>query len=95
MVACKACGKKVATEAGGIGVRERDQAYHIACAPDDLLGDALSEWDAILDRGIKYFVKKYSVTDQKKALKLNRQSYSAQFARMGEALKNELRERKR
>ncbi len=95
MVVCKACGKKVATEAGGIGVRERDQAYHIACAPDDLLVDALSEWDAILDRGIKYFAKKYSVADQKKTVKLNRQSYNAQFTRMGEALKKELRVRKR
>lgn len=42
-----------------IHVAERDILYHLSCAPDDLLRDAVTEGNAVLARGIVYYVNKY------------------------------------
>lgn len=93
MVACASCGKQISTAKGPAGIRERDQVYHINCAPDDLLADALSEWDAILDRGLTYFVKKYS-TSRGGGLR-GRQAYVGLFSEMGRSMAAESKKRKK
>lgn len=93
MVSCAACGKLISTQERADGIRERDQAYHVSCAPDDLLDDAASEWKAILDRGLTYFVKKYSV--QGRAKPGGRQANVGLFAELGKALAEESRRRKK
>ena len=93
MVVCTSCGKSISTRGGVDGVRERDQAYHIECAPSDLLGDALSEWNAIYNRGVKYFVKKYSA--QGGTGRGDRQGHVNLFAEMGKALAAESKKRKK
>lgn len=92
MASCAACGKQVSTSRGGWGLRERDLVYHIRCAPDDLLDDATSEWDAILDRGMTYFVKKYSPEGRGPN---DRRQTLASFAELGGRISAESKRRKK
>lgn len=93
MVTCSACGKPISGKDRDLGIRERDQSYHIACAPDDLLDDAVSEWNAILDRGVVYFVRKYSVPGGPKSR--NRAARVDSFADLGKRIIAESKRRSR
>lgn len=87
MVLCASCGREISTQ----GLRKRDHAYHLRCAPDDLLSDAGSEWQAIFNRGVTYFVKKYSV----RVKRGGRRACVDAFASMGEAMSAESKRRKK
>ncbi len=91
MVSCAACGKLISAQGSASGIRERDQVYHIHCAPDDLLGDAATEWGAILDRGMKYFVKKYSIRKKPG----DRFAHVGRFSDMGRGITAELKKRQK
>ncbi len=91
MVNCSACGKTISGKGRDQGIRERELVYHISCAPSDLLDDAVSEWNAILDRGIKYFVRKYSPRAGKRSG--GRATNVGDFADLGVALIAETKRR--
>ncbi|MBI4257962.1 MAG: hypothetical protein HY619_03310 [Thaumarchaeota archaeon] len=59
MAACAKCGQRLKISEDSISIGERDLHYHVACAPNDLLQDVITEANAIVSRGIKYFVDKY------------------------------------
>lgn len=91
MVACGVCGKEIRRGGGANGIHERDQVYHIECAPEDLLDDAASEWSAIFRKGVKYFIKKYSVHMKSGG----RLAYVDRFADMGRGITAELKRREK
>jgi len=91
MVECNSCGKTISTRSGE-GIRERDQSFHVECAPNDLLTDSISEWNAIYDRGVSYFVKKYSA---QKGARGGQQANVGRFADIGKALVAESKRRKK
>lgn len=41
-------------------IRSEGEAYHLACAPPPLLESAAEEYRAIVRKGVRYFVGKYS-----------------------------------
>jgi len=91
MTVCTSCGKKISPHSAE-GIRERDQSYHIGCAPNDLLDDSVAEWKAIYDRGVKYFVKKYSThVDTKSG---GQRGNFSLFVDMGRTLTAESKKRK-
>ncbi len=100
MVKCSGCGKAI--EGGDtINIGLEDKTYHIACAPDQLLGDALEEWNAIVKRGVKYFVGKYQPPKARPSGYSNLDSrkdgpanYIRLFTDVGEALRTETGKRK-
>jgi hypothetical protein len=60
MTTCAVCQLGIDLE-GGFGIRSGDQAFHIGCAPEALLMEACDEYEAIVRKGVRYFVEKYSV----------------------------------
>ncbi|MBI2183658.1 MAG: hypothetical protein HYU39_01735 [Thaumarchaeota archaeon] len=42
-----------------IGIGESNLLYHLSCAPTDLLRDSITEANAIIAKGVTYFVNKY------------------------------------
>jgi hypothetical protein len=56
---CNACGQPIEVGGEPIHIGERDLLYHLPCAPGDLLDDAVTEGNAVLTRGITYYVNKY------------------------------------
>jgi len=104
MTKCSACGNNIDEGTAGLSVSERDLVYHTRCVPYDLLTDAVGEWNAVVNRGIAYFVNKYlsskiEVEGLRRAAKpLNEQSmlsYCLAFTEMGKTYRNELERRKR
>jgi len=102
---CAGCGKPIVTEESKISVGERDLNYHLSCAPDDLLNDAVTEGNAILARGVTYYVNKY-LPDQLRAPNWPRAAtkmpnddelarYAEIFSRMVNDYKEERSRRKR
>jgi hypothetical protein len=61
MADCSVCGAPVGGAAGGPGIRAEAEIYHVRCAPDTLLRAAGEEYEAILRKGVSYFVEKYGV----------------------------------
>jgi len=59
MVTCTGCGRAIELTEDGINIGERDQTYHLKCTPDDLLADAITEGNAIVARGVTYYVNRY------------------------------------
>jgi len=58
MVACTACGETLKS-GRGLAIGIDGKTYHAACAPDKLVVDSLEEWNAIVRKGVQYFVGKY------------------------------------
>jgi hypothetical protein len=96
---CSACGQPI--EVGG----ERDLLYHLPCAPGDLLDDAVTEGNAVLTRGITYYVNKY-LPDELRADTWPRRAkqlpsdeelitYAELFAKMLRSYRNEKARRQR
>ncbi len=88
MATCAGCGQPIersSTEA----IRTGEQAFHLSCAPLPLLDDAREEYEAILRKGVQYFVEKYHVgsTDGSRPERL--------FIAMGAALEAERARRPR
>ncbi len=100
MVNCSGCGRAVeGGEAINIGIEEK--VFHLSCAPDQLVDDALEEWSAIVKRGVTYFVGKYQPPNARPSGYSNLDSpkdgpssYIKLFAAVGEALRTETTKRK-
>ncbi len=88
MATCASCRKEI-RPTGISGIRDGRKAYHLACAPKSLLSNAVEEWDAILSRGIEYYVGKYSV----KSSPRGKDALFRHFASLGVKLKAEAQAR--
>jgi hypothetical protein len=64
MTACRGCGADLGSVRPGIVFRTGDSLYHFPCAPGDLLAAASEEYRAIVRKGVRYFVEKYSTLPQ-------------------------------
>jgi hypothetical protein len=60
MVACAACGKPIPPDRSAPAIRSGEAVYHLRCAPGQLIEGASEEYQAILKKGVRYFVEKYS-----------------------------------
>jgi hypothetical protein len=60
MVTCSSCGRPFSASESELSFRSGDALYHVACAPTALLDSASEEFEAVLRKGIRYFVEKYS-----------------------------------
>ena len=58
---CAQCGRAIAEDGLPASVASGTGRFHLACAPDSLLQAVNEEWNAILRKGIRYFVEKYLV----------------------------------
>lgn len=98
---CSVCGKDIEGERPVSSIRGTDQVYHVGCAPEELVRDALAEWDAIVKKGVKYFVRKYlsnesnlsslSTTD---ASQDDSTAHNRLFTEFGDVLRDEIERRK-
>jgi hypothetical protein len=61
MTECAQCGRPVDSASPSLGLRSGERVYHVACAPSELLDRAEEEHAAILRKGVRYFVEKYSL----------------------------------
>jgi hypothetical protein len=86
MDACAVCGQSPSDTRPAF--RSGGSIYHLACAPTDFLESAAEEYRAILRKGIRYFVDKYSVRGSETA------EPGPVFAQLGPAIEAE-RERRR
>ena len=59
MVACAGCGNPIGPDGDSVGLRDTEAVYHVRCAPTPLLAAAGDEYEAILRKGVSYFVGKY------------------------------------
>lgn len=101
MVTCSACGKRIEEEGRLSSIMSKDLVYHLGCAPEGLVRDAMTEWDAIVTKGIKYFVSKYLPPEGRPSTLLNADtprnestSYSRLFTEFGDVLRKEIERRK-
>jgi len=102
---CSACGQPIEVGGEPIHIGERDLLYHLPCAPGDLLEDAVTEGNAVLTRGITYYVNKYlpdelrADTWPKKTKQLPSDeeliTYAELFAKMLRSYRNEKARRQR
>ena len=60
MIQCSACGKPVGVGGGEPSLRHGQMIYHVRCAPQDVIETVAAEYQAILRKGVRYFVEKYS-----------------------------------
>jgi hypothetical protein len=84
---CAACGEELAGGATPPPLRAEGGVYHVACAPEALVRSAAEEYQAILRKGVRYFVDKYGGDAG------SRDSPGARFVAIGTALEAELRRR--
>ena len=83
MTECDECGQELAPTDRCSALRQGTAWYHLACAPRELVATAFEEHQAILRKGIRYFVEKYSAAPAD-ALQLG-----ATFVDLGRALEAE------
>ncbi len=60
MSICPGCGREVPEGVTGSSIRGAEGLYHLPCAPEALVDAAREEWEAILRKGIRYFLGKYA-----------------------------------
>jgi hypothetical protein len=60
MTACAACAGAIEPGGSRSALRSGERVYHVACAPTELLESASEEHRAIVRKGVRYFVEKYS-----------------------------------
>jgi hypothetical protein len=56
---CGSCGRPISAEGSPPALRSGDLYFHTPCAPDELLHDASGEYEAVLRKGVRYFVEKF------------------------------------
>lgn len=105
MAKCSGCGDLIKVGEGRIHIGENGLFYHVSCAPSDLLTDAVTEGNAVLARGITYYVNKYLPDDlrakawpmkTKKSLSDEELGvYADLFAKMVRSYRSERAKRKR
>lgn len=105
MVRCSGCGDTILVSGERIHIGENGLLYHVSCAPSDLLTDAVTEGNAVLARGITYYVNKY-LPDELRAAGWPRKMkkslsdeelgvYADLFAKMVRSYRSERAKRKR
>jgi hypothetical protein len=82
MTDCAGCRTSVDSGPGG-AIRSGARCFHLPCAPAALLAEAQEEYDAILRKGVRYFLEKYSVGGRESVPPV------AQFLELGSALATE------
>ncbi|MFZ3356165.1 MAG: hypothetical protein WA549_05325 [Thermoplasmata archaeon] len=60
MTNCADCGAVIGSDPRP-AIRSGPQSYHLTCAPAALLAEAQDEYEAILRKGVRYFLEKYHV----------------------------------
>jgi hypothetical protein len=60
MSACASCGGALDPTDSRSILRVGTESYHLACAPLEVVDQAAEEYRAILRKGVRYFVEKYS-----------------------------------
>jgi hypothetical protein len=58
MTNCAECGAAIDLDARP-AIRAGAQCFHLTCAPAALLAGAQEEYEAILRKGVRYFLEKY------------------------------------
>jgi hypothetical protein len=56
---CENCGQPILAEGVPPPLRSGGLYYHTPCAPEGLLLEASGEYEAILRKGVRYFVEKF------------------------------------
>jgi hypothetical protein len=89
MTVCAICAGPLGASDPRPTVRSEDAVYHLACAPTTLLESASEEYLAIVRKGVRYFVEKYSSSPVEAA------EVGARFLELGRALDAERHRRGR
>jgi hypothetical protein len=61
MTNCSGCNRPVVPSDTQPALRSGPEEYHLSCAPEAMLEAAAEEYRAIVRKGVRYFVEKYSV----------------------------------
>jgi len=61
MTNCSGCNRPVLSSDAQPALRSGPEEYHLSCAPQAMLEAAAEEYRAIVRKGVRYFVEKYSV----------------------------------
>ena len=85
MAECTSCRRSLASSDPSL--RGSDGTYHLRCAPTPLLDAAAEEHEAIVRKGVRYFVQKYDGSGD------TTDDWSARFVALGTALDRERRSR--
>lgn len=87
MPVCATCGNSLLPTDRQPAIRSGEAAYHLRCAPSELLDSAAEEYHAILRKGVRYFLEKYAPAADAEADPANR------FLALGRGIEEE-RERR-
>jgi hypothetical protein len=94
---CRSCGRPIDADGREPGLARGEESYHLHCAPTDVVRDATEEWNAIVRKGVRYFIEKYVPAELRQASKLDPMdrstAYGEQFVAVGLALQSEVRRR--
>jgi hypothetical protein len=88
MTMCAACQQPI-DEDQPSAIRSGEVQFHLACAPASLLAEVYEEYEAILRKGVRYFVEKY------RAGPVDATRPGPQFIELGSALEAERSRRAR
>jgi hypothetical protein len=81
--ACSGCGQPLLPTDPRPVLRSTDARYHLTCAPIGVLESAEEEYQAILRKGVRYFVEKYEGSLDLKS------DIGTRFLELGRALEQE------
>jgi hypothetical protein len=84
---CSTCGEAVTAAEAVPVLRSEAGLYHLPCAPAALVVSAAEEYQAILRKGVRYFVEKYGASPS------GPQDLGGSFLRLGRAVEAEAQRR--
>ncbi|MGI0071900.1 MAG: hypothetical protein ACRECT_07570 [Thermoplasmata archaeon] len=87
MTRCAGCSKPLEPAVTEEILRSGGDLYHLACVPGALLATAAEEYQAILRKGVRYFVDKYGDPA------VEHDDLGDRFLRLGRAVEAERRRR--
>jgi hypothetical protein len=94
---CGSCGRPIDAQGREPGLARGEESYHLRCAPIDVVRDATEEWNAIVRKGVRYFIEKYVPAELRHGSELDPNdrsaAYGEQFVAVGLALQSEARRR--
>jgi hypothetical protein len=56
---CAVCGQPILVQDAGAALWSGGAPYHLGCAPSEVVENAAEEYQAILRKGVRYFIEKY------------------------------------
>jgi hypothetical protein len=86
---CPVCKQQILPDDPIGPLRSGDELYHVACAPSMLIESVAEEYQAILKKGVRYFVEKYSDPSAPAA------DFGSRFLALGRAVEVERERRQR